>query len=80
MKRRCPQCKRIYETELEPTSDGLIQKIYPDALPYQREQLKTGICSDKCWDEHLWGDRWIEVTVYDENGKWVSGGWRAEGS
>ncbi len=76
--RQCPQCKRHYETELKPRSKAdkrKIQDIYPEALPYQREQLQSGICSDKCWDEHLWGEQ--ETTVYDENGRWVSGGWRA---
>lgn len=76
--RQCRHCNKYYETELEPPSADdkrKIQDIYPDALPYQREQLKSDICSDKCWDEHLWGEQ--ESTVYDENGRWVSGGWRA---
>jgi len=80
MKRRCPQCKRAYETELEyPSRDDrqLIQDIYPDALPYQREQLQSGICSDRCWDEYLQPEQETEA-VYDENGKWISGGWRSE--
>jgi len=29
----------------------LIQNVWPDAKPIQREQLQSGICSDKCWDQ-----------------------------
>ncbi len=31
----------------------LIQKVWPDAKPMQREQLQTGLCSDKCWNKFL---------------------------
>jgi hypothetical protein len=52
---QCPNCKRYYEPILgkrkEP--DKLIQEEFPNAEPYQREQLITGLCSDKCWDEYL---------------------------
>jgi hypothetical protein len=76
----CPNCKRPYEPELSPRpeDDGrVIQDIYPDSLPYQREQLQTGICSDKCWDEYLKPEQETPA-VYDDSGKWVSGGWRTE--
>ena len=50
----CPNCKKVYEPELgERKSGALIQNEFPNALPYQREQLITGICSDECWDEFL---------------------------
>ena len=81
MMRRCSQCKRIYETELPERPKGdrrSIQDIFPEALPYQREQLQTGICSDKCFDEYLQPEQDTDP-VYDENGLWVSGGWRADG-
>ena len=81
MRRQCPQCWRFYDTELPERPKGdprPIQEIFPEALQYQREQLQTGICSDKCWDEYLRPEQDTEP-VYDENGRWVSGGWRAEG-
>jgi len=31
----------------------LIQNVWPKATTTQREQLQTGICSDKCWREYL---------------------------
>jgi hypothetical protein len=51
----CPQCKKHYRPILErPISDiRPIQQIFPDAMPWQREQLITGICSDACWQKHL---------------------------
>ena len=62
----CPQCNRVYQAELSKTDPqfrehfqewkfrrGLIQNIWPDATPIQREQLQTGICSDECWNKYL---------------------------
>lgn len=52
----CPNCGKHYTPDLPipPASDNRrIQEIYPHTQPYQREQLLTGICSDKCWDEFL---------------------------
>jgi len=59
----CPVCKRSYVPCL---IDGdphwriklhrwkemgeLIQNVWPHATSTMREQLQTGICSDKCWD------------------------------
>lgn len=31
----------------------LIQELWPDATPMQREQLMTGLCSDECWNKYL---------------------------
>ena len=31
----------------------LIQELWPNATPMQREQLQTGICSDDCWNKYL---------------------------
>lgn len=62
---RCPNCGEEYTPDLikDPDFDDkfhewkvnqtLIQIVWPDATPIQREQLQTGICSDKCWDEYL---------------------------
>ena len=76
MKRICPKCEKIYETELErPSGDNrAIQKIFPDAEPYQREQLQVGYCSDKCNDEAISGER-PEYT-YDEKGRRFENGER----
>ncbi|MCE8426165.1 MAG: hypothetical protein J5U17_10365 [Candidatus Methanoperedens sp.] len=46
------------EVEYEPIlkckrPDLLIRQEFPDAPAWQREQLVSGICSDKCWDELL---------------------------
>jgi hypothetical protein len=50
----CPNCKKEYEPILgKRRTSQLIQDEFPDATPEQREQLQTGICSDKCWDEWL---------------------------
>lgn len=65
IKKTCPNCGTEYEPELaqEPNFEqdyqrwrgggGLIQNIWPHATTTQREQLQTGICSDKCWDQYL---------------------------
>ena len=48
----CPICGKHYTPVLKPIPKDdkrLIQEVYPNAEPYQREQLQTGICSDACW-------------------------------
>ena len=64
----CPNCRKIYRSELDlPDNDPrLIQQILPDAEPWQREQLKTGYCSDKCYDEAIGADARY---TYDEKGR-----------
>lgn len=64
---KCPNCQKEYvpELTLQPGFDDkfwewkherkLIQNVWPHSTPTQREQLQTGICSDKCWDEFLGG-------------------------
>lgn len=52
----CPQCHRHYTpvlSEINAEDNRLIQDIYPDAFPFEREQLLTGICSDVCWNKYL---------------------------
>ena len=55
MKQVCPNCNKEYDTVLDrPVGDWRqIQDIFPDVPGWQREQLLTGTCSDKCWDELL---------------------------
>ena len=53
MRRQCPNCHQIYDTVLDRFNDKPIQEQFPNALPWEREQLITGICSDKCWKEFL---------------------------
>lgn len=63
-KTECPQCKKKYVIDLakEPDweqrlarylSGGMVQGVWPEATPVQREQLMTGICSEECWDNYL---------------------------
>lgn len=57
----CPTCGKSYqpklsldETGLKRWSNGaLIQTVWPDSKPMEREQLMTGLCSKKCWNEYL---------------------------
>lgn len=65
----CPSCGKTYTPDLmkDPLFDEkfeawkygriVIQRVWPDATPIQREQLQTGICSDKCWDNFLGPER-----------------------
>lgn len=55
MKKICPNCRKEYDTVLDrPAGDNRnIQDIFPNAPNWQREQLISGICSDKCWNEFL---------------------------
>ena len=50
--KRCPNCNKVYETELELT-DKAAQVSYPNESAWKREQLISGLCSDKCWNEYL---------------------------
>ena len=49
----CPVCKKEYEPVLGERDGRLIQVQFPDAEPFEREQLITGICSDACWENEL---------------------------
>jgi hypothetical protein len=50
----CPQCKKHYVPELgERNPDMCVQDQFPEATSAQREQLVTGLCSDKCWEKYL---------------------------
>ncbi len=61
---KCPNCKKQYVPDLAKRPDftskrttwrggQLIQNVWPEATSTQREQLITGLCSDKCWTEFL---------------------------
>ena len=50
----CPNCKLAYKPILKKRKmNKLIQHEFPNATAMEREQLLTGICSDKCWNEYL---------------------------
>jgi len=52
----CPQCHTHYKPVLgeRPKGDNRpVNQIFPNAKPFEREQLITGLCSDKCWNEYL---------------------------
>ena len=49
----CPNCKKEYKPKLERKTNKLIQEEYPNATREEREQLISGLCSDKCWNEYL---------------------------
>jgi len=50
----CPECKKHYRPALgERFSDSPIQVQFPKSTQVQREQLMTGLCSQKCWNKHL---------------------------
>jgi hypothetical protein len=59
MKVQCPNCRKWYEPVLgeRKQPELLIQQEFPDAMAWEREQLITHICSDKCWDEYLGPER-----------------------
>ena len=49
----CPNCKKKYKPILKRLGFESLLKQYPDSKPYEREQLISGLCSDKCWKEYL---------------------------
>jgi len=52
---KCPNCNKEYQPFLgsRPNDDEVVQDQFPNASAEMREQLLTGICSNKCWDEWL---------------------------
>jgi len=49
----CPNCKKEYKPILTRKTNNLIQVEFPKATREEREQLISGICSNKCWKEFL---------------------------
>ena len=64
----CPNCKKQYFPVLGERKhpDMCIQDEFPNAKPFEREQLLTALCSDKCWDEYLGVGPDEEVFVPDQ--------------
>ena len=50
---KCPSCLRKYKPILERKTDKAIQDEHPQATKEEREQLISGLCSDKCWNSFL---------------------------
>ena len=49
----CPNCKKKYKPILERKTDEPIQREHPKATAEEREQLISGLCSNKCWNKFL---------------------------
>ena len=49
----CPNCNKEYKTVLDRIDDRPIQEQIPNATKEEREQLISGLCSNKCWNEFL---------------------------
>jgi hypothetical protein len=49
----CPNCKKLYKPTLERKTNDLIQNEYPQATKEEREQLISGLCSDKCFKQFV---------------------------
>ena len=63
----CPNCHKEYKPVLgERKTDKLIQREFPKAEAWQREQLITGICSDTCWKEFLGVNTDLELNSNSE--------------
>ena len=50
---KCPNCKKEYKPILERKTNLCIQEEYPQAKKWKREQLISGLCSDKCFNEFI---------------------------
>ena len=49
----CPNCRKEFKPILERKTNLSIQKEHPQATSEEREQLISGLCSSKCWEEFL---------------------------
>jgi len=50
----CPECGEAFFPVLGERDQTLkIQDQYPNAALWEREQLITGLCSQKCWNDHI---------------------------
>ena len=67
--RTCENCKREYIPVLgERDPNRPIQEQFPDAEPWEREQLSVlGFCSDECFDKYLG----VEGYVYTDGKRFV---------
>jgi hypothetical protein len=47
----CPSCGKAYIPKLNNAKSGIpIQQQFPEAKLIDREQMISGICSNKCWE------------------------------
>jgi hypothetical protein len=54
----CPNCQKHFRPILgERKTDLCIQDEFPNAEPWEREQLLTGLCSNRCWNKYLGVER-----------------------
>jgi len=50
----CPNCQKAYVPKLDHRDPNIpIQHQFPNATKVEREQVITGLCSDKCWKQFL---------------------------
>ena len=49
----CPNCKKEYTPKLKRKDGELIQVTHPNATREEREQLISGLCSNKCFNEFI---------------------------
>ena len=49
----CPNCKKWYKPFLVRRTGDLIQNEHPKATKEEREQLISGLCSTKCFNQFL---------------------------
>lgn len=49
----CPNCNKWYKPKLKRKGSEPLQVTHPNAQPFEREQLISGLCSNKCWNEYL---------------------------
>jgi len=49
----CPNCKKEYTPKLKRIKGELIQVTYPNATREEIEQLISGLCSNKCFNEFI---------------------------
>ncbi len=71
---QCPQCTKVYTPDKPPYGKTPEGKDILWGEPWQNEQNITGLCSDKCYDESISGER-PEYT-YDGKGRRFENGVR----
>lgn len=56
----CPNCRAVYKPILGERKhpELLIQEEFPNAQPWEREQLISGICSNACWKQFIGEERY----------------------
>ena len=49
----CPNCNKMYKPTLTRKTNLVIQAEHPQATKEQREQLISGLCSNKCFNQFV---------------------------